>query len=147
MWSPSATLSCDSCPEPIASPTQDTEYTISIADENGCIRTDQVWVRVKFEKGFTAPNIINPESTSGNGKFTIYPVFASIASIKSLRIYDRWGNNVFDVKDIPAGDYSLGWDGTFGGRELNPGVFIWVAEIQYLDLSSEIATGDVTIIK
>jgi hypothetical protein len=147
IWTPSNTLSCSDCPNPIASPENDTEYSITILDENGCERTDKVWVRVKFDKGFTAPNIMHPESTLGNNKFTIYPVFASIASIKSLSIYDRWGNKLFDVKDIPAGDLDYGWNGTFDGKEIQPGVFVWVAEILYKDDTSEVVSGDVTIIK
>jgi hypothetical protein len=146
-WSPANTLSCDDCPNPIASPENDTEYSITILDENGCERTDKVWVRVKFNKGFTAPNIMNPGSSSGNNKFTLYPVFASIETIKSLGVYDRWGNKVFDVKDIPAGDPDYGWNGTFDGRDIQPGVFIWVADVLYKDNTSEIVTGDITIIK
>lgn len=146
-WSPSQTLSCDDCPDPVANPEKDTEYTITIIDDNGCIREDKVWIRVKFEKGFTVPNIMNPESTSGNQKFTIFPVFESIDVIRSLSIYDRWGNKLFDAKDIPPGDPAFGWNGTFGGRALQPGVCVWVAEILYKDNTSEVVSGDVTIVK
>lgn len=146
-WTPSNTLSCKDCPNPVASPENDTEYTITIIDENGCERTDKVWVRLKFNRGYIAPNIMNPKSTTGNNKFTIYPLFASIESIKSLSIYDRWGNKLFDVKDIPAGDPDYGWNGTFDGRDIQPGVFIWVADVLYKDNTSEIVTGDITIIK
>jgi hypothetical protein len=144
-WEPATALSCTDCPNPLASPEIDTEYTITIKDRNGCIRNDIVKIRVKFDKGYIVPNIFYPQSGNGNQRFTIYPQFASIQNIKTLKIYDRWGNMVFTTQNIPAGDTNLGWDGSFDGREINPGVFIWVAEIEYKNKSSEIAKGDVTI--
>jgi gliding motility-associated-like protein len=147
LWEPATALSCTDCPYPIASPKTDTEYTITIKDENGCIRNDIVTIRVKNDKGYVAPNIFYPNSGNGNQRFTIYPEYASIQNIKTLKIYDRWGNLVFATQNIPAGDANLGWDGSFDGREINPGVFIWVAELEYKDKSSEIAKGDVTVLR
>ncbi len=146
-WEPATALSCTDCPNPVATPETDTEYTITIKDKNGCVREDKVKIRVKSDKGWLAPNIFYPSSSTGNQRFTIYPEYASIQNIKTLKIYDRWGNMVFTTQNIPAGDANLGWDGSFDGREINPGVFIWVAEIEYKDKSSEIAKGDVTVIK
>lgn len=145
-WEPSTALSCTDCPDPIATPETTTEYTIIIKDKNGCIRNDKVVVRVKFNKGYVAPNIFYPGSSNGNQRFTLYPEYASIQNIKTLKVYDRWGNLVFATQNIPAGDANLGWDGSFDGREINPGVFIWVAELEYKDKSSEIVKGDITII-
>jgi CHU_C Type IX secretion signal domain len=146
LWEPATALSCTDCPDPVATPETDTEYTITIKDKNGCIRNDIVNIRLKVDKGWVAPNMLNPNSTSGNQRFTIYPEYESIENIKTLKIYDRWGNMVFTTQNIPAGDPALGWDGTLSGRKFNPGVFIWVAELEYKDKSSAIAKGDVTII-
>ena len=52
----------------------------------------------------------------------------------TFSIYDRWGNRVFDKSDYvpdPAG--SDGWDGSFGGRRLDPGVFVYFARALFLD--------------
>ena len=146
-WTPASSLSCNDCREPIASPAEDTEYYITLSDKNGCVRSDSIWVRLKLVKGYDAPNIIIPGSISGNSHFTIYPVLGSIESILSLRIFDRWGSMVFATNDIPAGQSLLGWDGTRAGKNLQPDVYVWVAEIMYLDKTKEIAKGDVTIIK
>ena len=146
-WSPTSTLSCSDCPNPIATPEFDTEYTITIYDENGCVRTDAVWVRVKFTKGYIAPQIINLNSSSGNNKFTLYGLKSSVKSIKYLRVYDRWGNLVFLKENILPDEPESGWDGKFYDQDVQPGVFVWIADIVYKDDTTEIATGDVTIIK
>ncbi len=146
-WTPSSTLSCDDCPNPFASPAEDTEYQIDIVNNNDCIRTDKIWVRTKLVKGYEAPNVFNPGSTTGNGKFTMYPRKSSLKSIKQLRIFDRWGNMVFETSDIPPGEPSYGWDGSFHTRQLQPDVYIWVAELLYKDETIENIRGDVTILK
>ena len=44
-------------------------------------------------------------------------------------------------------DPNFGWDGTHSGQLLNPGVFVYTAEIEYKDGVEEVVTGDVTVIK
>lgn len=147
IWEPATSLNCNNCFNPIASPDFDTRYTITIYNENGCIKKDHVTVRVQFIKGYIAPNIFRPDSRLGNNMFTIFPVENSIRIIRSLSIYDRWGNLMFTTKDIPPASPEEGWNGHFLGRDVQPGVYVWKAEIEYKDDSIEIATGDITIIR
>ncbi|MBL7780369.1 MAG: gliding motility-associated C-terminal domain-containing protein [Saprospiraceae bacterium] len=70
-----------------------------------------------------APNAFAPGSIRGGEIFRLYagcPVLAGM-----LRIYDRWGNLLFESLD-PA----QGWDGRLNGRELPPGVYLFDAELQ-----------------
>jgi hypothetical protein len=58
-----------------------------------------------------------------------------------LKMYDRWGNLVFQGTDTrsPGGgtleinNVNQGWDGTFKGRILGPGVYVWRASVRYID--------------
>ena len=54
-------------------------------------------------------------------------------SILKMDIYDRWGNKVFEQKNLPFNDPSSGWDGNFKGTEVEQGVYVFVIEI--LDFS------------
>ncbi len=70
-----------------------------------------------------APNAFAPGSVRGGDIFRLYvgcPVLAGM-----LRIYDRWGNLLFESHD-PA----RGWDGQLSGRELPPGVYLFDAQLQ-----------------
>ena len=46
-----------------------------------------------------------------------------------------------------AGDSAFGWDGRFRGQELDEGVFVWWAELEYVDGVSDILKGEVTLVK
>jgi len=46
-WEPSAGLSCDDCPDPIASPDETTTYTVFVTDTYGCEVSDQITIEVQ----------------------------------------------------------------------------------------------------
>jgi hypothetical protein len=70
-----------------------------------------------------------------------------VLRIKWMRVFDRWGDNVYSETDLKVNDTSRGWDGTFNGNEVNPGVFIWNCEVEFIDGTSKILKGDVTLQK
>ncbi len=146
-WSPSSSLSCSGCLRPQASPDADTDYQLIIIDSNGCEKTDNVKVRVKILKGHVAPNIFYPTSSMGNNRFTVTGLYESVTNIKFLKIYDGWGNNVFSTKNITPGDLDMGWNGSHLGSEAVNGVYVWIAELEYRDNSSEIVKGDITLMR
>lgn len=146
-WTPHTALDCPYCLNPTSTAIEDTQYELYVSNQNGCVKLDRVWLRVKIQKGYIAPNIFNPESNRGNNGFIISSLYESVKTIKSLSIYDRWGNLVFAEQNIAPGDSSLGWDGRQNGRYVASGVFVWVAELEYIDESTEIVSGDVTIVK
>jgi len=45
-WTPSLGLSCNDCPDPIASPNASTEYIVRVADSFGCVGFDTILVSV-----------------------------------------------------------------------------------------------------
>jgi CHU_C Type IX secretion signal domain len=147
IWTPAESLSCDDCLSPLATPLEDTKYKITIINQNGCKQEDELLVRVIFNKGYDSPNIISNEGNTGNIYFTIYPIRNSINKLQYLRIYDRWGNMVFTKENFPAGTPEEGWDGSISGKRVQPGVYVWVSEILYKDGTSEVARGDVSILR
>ncbi len=146
-WTPFSTLSCNDCPDPLATPIVDTRYIVTLVDKKGCEISDDVTIRVEFIKGYMIPNIFNPLSSYGNDRFTIYSKNNSIDKVNLLSIYDRWGNLVFTQKDFPPNEPTLGWDGNLAGKLIQNGVFVWVAEILYRDQTVEVVKGDVTVIR
>jgi len=47
----------------------------------------------------------------------------------------------------PASDPSYGWDGSFKGEPVNPGVFVYVVEVLFINGTNEQIGGDVTIVR
>ena len=51
------------------------------------------------------------------------------------------------LKDFMPNSPTIGWDGSYKGNPMNPGVFVWVAEIEFIDGQREIFKGDVTVVR
>jgi gliding motility-associated-like protein len=64
-----------------------------------------------------------------------------------LAIYDRWGNALYYRTDLPVNDPSAGWDGTFRDKMMDPGVYVYVVEVELVDGSVRLYKGDVTLVK
>ncbi|MBX2891529.1 MAG: gliding motility-associated C-terminal domain-containing protein [Saprospiraceae bacterium] len=144
-WSPAEGLSCADCPFPMAKPLRTIVYTLKIVDLNGCDAAAKVMLRVDRRRFVYAPNIFSPNGDGENETFTIYG--KNVKEIRSLQIYDRWGAEIFQVKNLQANDETRGWDGTFRGKELNPAVFVWQAVIEFEDGEVEVYAGDVTLLR
>ncbi len=94
-----------------------------------------------------APNAISPNREDGyNDVFLIFAAPNTVDVIRTLQIYDRWGNLVFRNDNIQPNDEKLGWNGYFRGKPMNPAVFVWWADVALTDGRQLIMKGDVTIV-
>ena len=64
-----------------------------------------------------------------------------------MKVFDRWGELLFEAQDIPGGEEALGWDGSFKGEPMNGGVYIFMAEVEYLDGEITTEYGDVLLVR
>ncbi|HFA51871.1 MAG TPA: T9SS type B sorting domain-containing protein [Bacteroidetes bacterium] len=145
-WTPSETLDCNDCNDPTALPFGTTTYTITITDSTLCTAQDSLTIFVNLERPVYIPNSFSPNNDGINDFFTAYAGPAA-RNIQRLKVFDRWGELVFDGKDLPLGEEPLGWDGTFKGKAMNPAVFAYFAEIEFIDDVVVLFEGDVTIVK
>ena len=132
-----------SCPCPIieVSPSESLIASVSVMDERGCVAEDDHAIAVLPIRYSYAPTAFSPNNDGINDFFFIESSAGGI--IKNFTVYNRWGSPVFDGQNIPLNEPTSGWDGRFKGDELSPGVYIWVAEIEYVDGISETLFGDI----
>ena len=146
-WTPTSTiLGCSDCPSPTVMPVRTTYYTIKITDETNCTATDRVKVAILKERPIYIPNAFSPNGDGINDGFTIYGNEAA-KEIALLRIYDRWGNLVFETRNVALSDPKLGWDGTFMGKVMDTAVFAFYTEIKFIDGDTVPYKGDLTLAK
>ncbi|MCB0676387.1 MAG: gliding motility-associated C-terminal domain-containing protein, partial [Saprospiraceae bacterium] len=124
-----------------------TTYTVELIDENGCPAEARVTVKVDRRKDIYAPNIFSPNGDGENDRFTLFARPGLVAEIHSLELFTRWGESVFLVENFQPNDPGAGWDGRFRGEALNPGVFAWLARIEFIDGTVEWYQGDVTLVR
>jgi gliding motility-associated-like protein len=92
------------------------------------------------------PNSFTPNGDGHNDVF--YPrCSAGIGSIESFRVYDRWGELLFDREHVQINDKTNAWDGTFNGQKPLPEVYVWIVDGKCSDGSKFSKKGSVTIIK
>jgi gliding motility-associated-like protein len=144
-WSPPLGLSCTDCPEPEVVAINDGIYVIEIKDADGCVAYDSVRILVNRDRPVYVPNVIKPDGTFPNDRFTLFGGPAAM-SIETFRIYDRWGSLIFETHDIPLGEPNLGWDGTYKGK-LMSGVFTFYAVVKFVDQQTRPYEGSVTVVR
>lgn len=119
---------------------------VTVTYNGGCIATSSSQVLVTRVVDVILPNVISPNGDNNNDVF--YVNSDDVELVLSTLIYDRWGELVFVSSNHPAQDPIYGWNGTFKGEPVNPGVFVYVVEILYKGgAGTETFSGDVTIVR
>jgi gliding motility-associated-like protein len=144
-WTPAIGLECDTCLSTLASPSGTTRYNLLVISDAGCEARSTLVLTVDKTRKVYGPNIFSPNGDGNNELFTIFADPASVTRIRSLQVYSRWGEAVYERLDFAPDDVNVGWDGTFKGQKMNPAVFVWQAVIEFVDGQEEVFTGDVTL--
>jgi len=139
-----ASISCVDCPNPSIRVFDPTTITLEITDAAGCQVKDEIFIDVIEAKNIYAPTVFSP---NGDGINDLFFLQGTNAKIIVFQIFDRWGNLVFDQRNIDVNEPAAGWEGLYQGKALDAGVFMWSAELEYLDNTKDILSGQVTIIR
>ncbi len=145
-WTENKYLSCDTCLTTIASPINDQNYKITIISKDGCTAEASIRILVRKDLRIFTPNVFSPNDDSVNDYFKIFGT-KSLKQIVLLEIFDRWGNRVFSQTNAEPNGPSTGWNGLMNGKPVNPGVFVWHAVAEFLDNTTEEASGEITVIR
>lgn len=145
-WAPGTGLSCTTCPGPVASPRQTTRYRVDVKNMGGCPANDYLTINVVCGSGnMYIPNTFSPNGDGINDRF--YPRGRGLYTIRMLRIFNRWGEIVFEKFNFNPNDASMGWDGRYKGQVLSPDVFVYTCDI--ICENNEVLTvkGDITLLQ
>lgn len=139
-------VECPQCLEQPVVPTETTTYRIHVIDINGCAAMDAVTVVVTQERPFYVPTAFSPNGDGTNDRLFLY-AGPEVERVRAFRIFDRWGNLVFFEKDFDPNNPQFGWDGRFEGQAMNPAVFVWMADMEFVDGSGKVFYGEVTLVR
>jgi gliding motility-associated-like protein len=120
-WSPAASLSCDDCPNPVASPNGTTSYIVIGTDDYGCSDSDTITVYFEdeIECNLDAVNTITPNGDGINDVFVINGL--ENFNNHKLTVINRWGDTVFESLN-----YNNDWQGTYNDRPLPAGTYLYI---------------------
>jgi gliding motility-associated-like protein len=145
-WNPGQWLSCITCAEPVVSPKDNITYTVTATNAGKCVATDQVTVNVICgNANVYMPNTFSPNGDGSNDAF--FPRGTGLYNIKSLKVFNRWGECVFDKRDISANKESDGWNGSNKGVPMPTDVYVYVLEVICANNVVFSFKGNVTLIR
>ena len=120
-------------------------YTISI-DYCDQLDSNSVQLTVNTSPELFWPKVFFPEGTEElNRTFGPYTLCGNSVSDYTLKIYNRWGNEVFATTELMSE-----WDGTFKGQKSQAGVYVFVAEYSIDENAKKVqkaVKGDLTLLR
>lgn len=139
-WTPPFGLNNPNIPDPIAILSKDQTYYLTAFTPQGCSSTDTITIKVYKGPELYVPNAFSPNNDDLNDIFKVIAV--GIIEFKYLRIYNRWGQQIFETADP-----NRGWDGTFHGKKQPNDVYVWVTSARDFKGSVIFRKGFVTLIR
>jgi gliding motility-associated-like protein len=127
-WSPTGSIFRNHYPAITVKPRETTEYQVVVTNDGGCRSRDNIVIHVICNgANVFIPNTFSPNGDGMNDVF--YPRGTGLFSIKSARVYNRWGEIVYERNNFQSNDVNAGWDGTYKGVKLNPDVYVYTIDI------------------
>ena len=143
-WEPAEDLDNSQSPNPNATLSSTKTYRVTITDLNtGCTVTALKRINV-FEVNCREPDIFIPTAFSPNDDLTNDVLFVRGVNIRELefQLFNRWGELVFETTEI-----NKGWDGTYKGKRVDPGVFAFQIKAVCYDGQEYVDKGNITLLK
>jgi len=128
VWTPVGDLSfpncptSPNCPDPTASPDTSTTFLLVVTDGNGCRDSVEYRVFVCDESLVHIPNAFTPNGDGANDFFRVVP-HEGAEVIILLRVYNRWGQKVYEGSGANAQ-----WDGKIGDKPAPSDVYVWILD-------------------
>jgi gliding motility-associated-like protein len=146
LWNEIFSLNNPRIPNPIASPSVNTTYTVTFVANNKCYVVDTIAIKVKElicnDPYIFVPSAFTPDGDGQNDFFKpYYP--ASMIKEAYFAVYDRWGNIIYESNDL----HDKGWNGTYRNKELATDVYAFY--LHAICINGEIYNhkGNVTLLR
>lgn len=145
-WYPTGSIFRTIYPSIDIKPKQTTQYRVEVSNAGGCTASDLLDVVVLCNgANVFIPNTFSPNGDGANEHF--YPRGTGLFRIKTARIFNRWGELVFEKYNMNANEAGGGWDGTYKGQKLASDVFVYMFEIICDNDAVLLYKGDIALIR
>jgi gliding motility-associated-like protein len=143
-WSPPTGLNNTTIKDPVFNNNTGIEYLVTLTSPAGCAVVDTLLVNMvvvsPLASDLFVPKAWTPNGDGHNDK--LFPFCVNVAELKYFRIFNRWGQLLFETNII-----SNGWDGRFNGRPQPMEVYTWTAEAVGTDGKRIQRSGNAVLIR
>jgi gliding motility-associated-like protein len=140
VWSPASQLNNPQSYRPVFKGVNNQDYTITLISAGGCKTVDSLLVEIVQQARIEVPNAFTPNADGLND--FLRPVSMGIAEIRHFRIFNRYGEVVYESRGEKPG-----WDGKFKGQALPTQTLVWMVEGVGLDGSVITKKGTTVLIR
>lgn len=134
-------LSAPFSPSITVSPMDTILYHIYVTDDNGCVGHDSIYVYVDGKNLLLIPTAFTPNNDGVNDIFHVIK-HLNIRELRSLEVFNRWGEKVYSTQNIQTG-----WNGIYKDMPSPAGVYVWKVEAVSYDNDVIRKAGNVTLIR
>jgi gliding motility-associated-like protein len=144
-YSPFSTPSTSSLTQPVFDfPATAGQYPVTLIVETalGCLDSTTINMNVITDILFFAPNAFTPDGDELNQTWKVEVAGVDIYDFE-LFIFNRWGEIIWETRDP-----SIGWDGTYKGKIVMSGSYIWKANVKDLYTDEKVQfNGNINLLK
>jgi gliding motility-associated-like protein len=147
-WTPATNLSCSDCENPLATVASNVCYSVEATSIYGCKASDKICIIAFCEASQVfIPNAFTPDGDGVNDYLWIKA--RGIKTVNSFRIFNRWGQVVFERANFKPVDYDKvnSWDGRFKGILAPTEVYVYTCEVVCENGTKFTYTGNIALIK
>jgi len=144
-WEPAQYVADPTAANTLASPEKTTIFTCTVSDPRNASCSYKKGVEIEvYEIHCGEPEIFIPNAFTPNydGEHDKYRVEGQVIEKLELKIYNRWGQLVFETTDKE--EY---WDGKFKGELVDPEVFVYHLQVTCVDGQEFLKKGNITVIR
>lgn len=146
LWLPLTGLSCYNCLQPTTTVNNTITYTLTATNEYGCSDSDAITlVALCDNKSLFIPNTFSPNNDGMNDDF--YPRANGSLLVKSMMIFNRWGQLLYAKRNFYANGSFYGWDGKYKNVLQKPDVYIYMMELQCAGNKVFVQRGTITLLQ
>ena len=145
-WTPLSGVLDSTALSTYVKPDHSTVYSFWVQDSAGCRAQDDILISVRRDKRIYIPGAIRPGAANENGVFTVF-AGPELRRVRTFRVYNRWGECVFERTDVEPNQPAQGWTGQWRGKEVPPGVYVYVLDLEYFNGETEVRSGEITVLR
>ncbi len=124
-WTPSTGLNNTAVANPISvlnSSANSIKYKVKATIPDGCFGEDEIVVRIfSTDPDIFVPTAFTPNKDGKND--ALKPICVGITRLDYFRIYNRWGQLIFETNE-----FEKGWNGTINGVEQGNGTYVFITQ-------------------
>jgi len=145
-WFPADQLSCADCLTPEIHALKPGKLSLRIDDVFGCTDIISVDIDLDRQAAIYVPTAFSPNGDNINDRLVIYGDLRQVEELQFFEVYNRWGTRVFQREAYLPNEEDIGWDGQFGGKRMDPGIYLYRLSYRLTNGEVKTVTGDFALI-